>query len=87
MDVFIAVYLIACVHAADRGTCTKIYVTDNTQVQADGAPITMLGCMGREGAVTAKRFWDEHQDMHAKFEFGGWACCIGNKPENRKGQA
>lgn len=74
---FIAIYLIVCLNAANHDTCTKLPVTDSTQAQE--VPITMIGCMGLQGAITAQKYWAEHPGLHDKFEFGGWACKIGNQ--------
>jgi len=78
--VFIAVYLIICLHASNRATCSAVPVIDSTQDDT----ISMSGCMGLQGFATAMNFWNTHTELHAKFEFGGWACRVGNKkaPDN-----
>jgi hypothetical protein len=76
---FITVMLVACLNAANPATCTKLPITDNTQAQADDAPLTITGCMGVEGMETARKYWEEHPDLHKNYQFGGWACRIGNK--------
>jgi hypothetical protein len=46
MSGFVAVYLIVCLNAASHDTCTKLPITDNTQVQADGTrPLDTLSAM------------------------------------------
>jgi hypothetical protein len=61
-------------------------VTDNTQAQPDGSEMTMMDCMGVEGMNSAKKFWEEHQDIRAVYQFGGSSCQIGNqKAPDRSG--
>jgi len=82
MGGFIALYLIVCVQADNHGTCTKLPIIDSTQ-----ADLTMAGCMGVEGQVSALKYWQEHSDLHKNFQYGGWACRIGNKKAPDKGSA
>jgi hypothetical protein len=79
MNGFIALYLIACLDPTNHNTCVSLPVTDSTQAQPDGSEMTMTGCMGIEGANSAKKFWEDHEDMHKAYHFGGWSCQIGNK--------
>jgi hypothetical protein len=87
MSGFIAVYLIVCLNAANHETCTKLPITDNTQAQADGVELTISGCQGIQGAISAQKYWEEHSDLHKKFQFGGWACQVGNKKAPDRGGA
>jgi hypothetical protein len=79
MNGFIALYLIACLDPTNHNTCVSLPVTDSTQAQPDGSEMSMMGCMGIEGANSAKKFWEDHPDMHKAFHFGGWSCQVGNK--------
>jgi hypothetical protein len=79
MNGLIALYLIACLDPTNHNTCVSLPVTDSTQAQPDGSEMTMTGCMGIEGANSAKKFWEDHEDMHKAYHFGGWSCQIGNK--------
>ena len=74
MATFIAVYLVVCLNAAVHGTCSQLPITDSTE-----QPLTMVGCLGQQGEVSAQRYWEAHPDLHATFQYGGWACRIGNK--------
>jgi hypothetical protein len=49
--------------------------------------MTIVGCMGVEGMSSAKKFWEEHQDIHNVYQFGGWSCRIGNKKGPDRGHA
>ena len=79
MHGFIALYLIACLDPTNHNTCVSLPVTDSTQAQPDGSEMSMMGCIGIEGANSAKKFWEDHPDMHKAYHFGGWSCQIGNK--------
>ena len=63
MHGFIALYLIACLDPTNHKTCVSLPVTDSTQAQPDGSEMNMMGCMGIEGANSAKKFWEDHPDM------------------------
>jgi hypothetical protein len=78
MNGFIALYLIACLDPINHNTCVSLPVTDSTQAQPDGSEMSMMGCMGIGGANSAKKFWEDHPDMHNAYHFGGWSCQIGN---------
>jgi hypothetical protein len=84
--VFLAVYLLVCTAPGNPATCTKLPITDSTQGQPDGSELTLTGCMGVQGAESARRYWDAHPDIQKHFYFGGWACQVGNKkaPDNGK---
>jgi hypothetical protein len=84
---FVAVYLVICLNAANHATCTKLPVTDSTQVQPDGQEISMTGCLGLQGALSAQKYWAQHADLHEKFQYGGWACQVGNKKAPDRGGA
>jgi hypothetical protein len=43
--------------------------------------------MGVEGANSAKKFWEDHPDIHKAYHFGGWSCQIGNKKAPDRGHA
>jgi hypothetical protein len=60
MHGFIALYLIACLDPTNHNTCVSLPVTDSTQAQTDGSEMSMMGCMGIEGANSAKKFWEDH---------------------------
>ena len=77
MSTFIGIFLVVCLNATVPGTCTSLPITDNTEAQADDAPLTMTGCMGVEGQVTALKYWEAHPDLHEKFQYGGWRCQVG----------
>jgi hypothetical protein len=62
MHGFIALYLIACLDPTNHNTCVSLPVTDSTQAQPDGSEMSMMGCMGIEGANSAKKFWEDHPD-------------------------
>jgi hypothetical protein len=62
MNGFIALYLIACLDPTNHNTCVSLPVTDSTQAQPDGSEMSMMGCMGIEGANSAKKFWEDHPD-------------------------
>ena len=49
--------------------------------------MSLMGCMGIEGANSAKKFWEDHPDMHKVYHFGGWSCQIGNKKAPDRGHA
>src|SRR5215831_9497434 len=85
MSGFIALYLIACLDPINHNTCVSLPVTDSTQAQPDGSEMSMMGCMGVEGANSAKKFWEDHPDMHKAYHFGGWSCQIGNKKAPDRG--
>jgi hypothetical protein len=70
MNGFIALYLIACLDPTNHKTCVSLPVTDSTQAQPDGSEMSMMGCMGIEGANSAKKFWEDHPDMHKAYHFG-----------------
>ena len=74
MNGFIALYLIACLDPTNHNTCVSLPVTESTQAQPDGSEMSMTGCMGIEGANSAKKFWEDHPDMHKAYHFGGWSC-------------
>jgi hypothetical protein len=82
--VFVVLYLIACVDLTNRDTCVRVAVTDNTQAQPDGLEMNMSGCMGVQGVISARRYWEEHPDMHETFKFGDWSCEIGNHKQPKK---
>ena len=84
---FIALFLIACLDPTNHNTCVSLPVTDSTQVQPDGYEMSMMGCMGIEGANSAKKFWQDHPDMHKAYHFGGWSCQVGNKKAPDRGHA
>ena len=50
MNCFIALYLIACLDPINHNTCVSLPVTDSAQAQPDGSEMSMMGCMGVEGA-------------------------------------
>lgn len=80
MTPFITVLLVVCLNAANHDTCTKIPITDSSQAQEENVPpVSMAGCLSLQGLLTAKKYWDEHPDLHEKFQFGGVACQIGNR--------
>ena len=85
MHGFIALYLIACLDPSNHTTCVSLPVTDSTQAQPDGSEMSMMGCMGIEGANSAKKFWEDHPDMHEVYHFGGWSCQVGNKKAPDRG--
>jgi hypothetical protein len=62
-------------------------VTDSTQAPPDGSEMSMMGCTSIEGANSAKKFWEDHPDMHKVYHFGGWSCQIGNKKAPDRGHA
>jgi hypothetical protein len=62
MHGFIALYLIACLDPTNHNTCVSLPVTDSTQAQPDRSEMSMMGCMGIEGANSAKKFWEDHSD-------------------------
>ena len=86
MHSFIALYLIACLDPTNHNTCVSLPVTDSSQAQPDGSEMSMMGCMGIEGANSAKKFWEDHPDMHKAYHFGGWSCQIGNKKAPDRGK-
>jgi hypothetical protein len=49
--------------------------------------MSMMGCMGIEGANSAKKFWEDHPDMHKAYHFGGWSCQIGDRKAPDRGHA
>jgi hypothetical protein len=63
---FIALYLIACLDPTNHNTCGSLPVTDSTQAQPDGSEMSMMGCIGIEGANSAKKFWEDHPDGYAQ---------------------
>jgi hypothetical protein len=67
MHGFIALYLIACLDPTNHNTCVSLPVTDSTQAQPDGSEMSIMGCMGIEGANSAKKFWEDHPDMHKAY--------------------
>ena len=81
MTGFIALYLMACLDPINHNTCVSLPVTDSTQAQPYGSEMSMIGCMGVEGANSAKKFWEE------AYHFGGWSCQIGNKKAPDRGHA
>ena len=87
MHGFIALYLIACLDPTNHNTCVSLPVTDSTQAQPDGSEMSMMGCMGIEGANSAKKFWEDHPDMHKAYRFGGWSCQVKNKKAPDRGHA
>ncbi len=87
MNGFIALYLIACLDPTNDNTCVSLPVTDSTQAQPDGSEISMMGCIGIEGANSAKKFWEDHPDMHKAYHFGGWSCQVANKKAPDRGHA
>jgi hypothetical protein len=87
MESFVAVYLVVCLNTAARVGCTNLPITDNTQAQDNGAAVNMAGCLGLEGFNTAIKYWNEHADLHEKFQYGGWACQVGNKKAPDRGGA
>ncbi len=84
MGTFVALYIVICVNAAVHGTCSKLPITDSTQTEV---PLTMVGCLGQQGEVSARRYWEAHSDLHAMFQYGGWACRVGNKKASDTGGA
>ena len=60
MNGFIALYLIACLDPTNHNACVSLPVTDSTQAQPDGSEMSMMSCMGIEGANSAKKFWEDH---------------------------
>lgn len=87
MNGFIALYLIACLNPANHNTCVSLPVSDNTQAQPDGSEMTMMGCMGVEGMISARKYWEDHEDIRKVYSFGGWSCQIGNKKVPDPGHA
>ena len=87
MNGFIALYLIACIDPTNHNTCVSLPITDSTQAQTDGSEMSIMGCMGIEGANSAKKFWEDHPDMHKAYRFGGWSCQVGNKKAPDRGHA
>jgi hypothetical protein len=81
MHGFIALYLIACLDPANHNTCVSLPIADSTQAQRDGSEMSV------EGANSAKRYWDEHDDIRKVYQFGGWSCQIGNKKAPDPGHA
>ena len=43
--------------------------------------------MGVQGANSAKKYWEEHDDIRKVYHFGGWSCQVGNKKVPDKGHA
>jgi hypothetical protein len=82
MSAFIGLFLVVCLNPANHATCTKLPIVDSTQVE-----LTMTGCMGVEGQVSAIKYWEEHPDLHKAYQFGGWSCQIGNKKAPDRGAA
>ena len=87
MHGFIALYLIACLNPANHNTCVSLPVADSKQAQPDGAEMSMMECMGVVGANSAKKYWEEHDDIRKVYQFGGWSCQIGNKKAPDRGHA
>jgi hypothetical protein len=56
MNGFIALYLIACLDPVNHNTCVSLPVTDSAQAQPDGSEMSMIGCLGVQGANSAKKF-------------------------------
>jgi hypothetical protein len=77
---FVSVFLVVCVVLGDPATCTRLPIIDNTQEAA----VTMMGCLGSQGEVTARSYWETHKELHKNYHFGGWACQIGNKKATDK---
>jgi hypothetical protein len=87
MSGFIALYQIAGLDPTNHSTCVSLPVADSTQAQPDGSEMTMMGCMGTEGMISAKKYWEEHQDIRTVYHFGGWSCQIGNEKAPDRGHA
>jgi hypothetical protein len=87
MNGFLALYLIACLDPTNHNTCVSLPVTDSTQAQPDGSQMSMMGCLGIQGGNSAKKFWEDHPDMHKAYHFGGWSCQVGNKKAPDRGHA
>jgi hypothetical protein len=73
MNGFTALYLIACLDPTNHNACVSLPVVDSTEAQPDGSEMTMMGCMGAEGMNSAKKYWEEHQDIRTVYRFGGSA--------------
>lgn len=84
---FVTVMLVICLNVSTRLGCTDIPVTDTTQAQDDKQEVNMTGCLGTQGFFTAQKFWNEHVDLHDHYQFGGWACKLGNKKAPDGGRA
>ncbi len=79
MNCFIALYLIACLNPINHNICVSAPVTDSAQARPGGSEMSMMGCVGIEGANSAKNYWEDRPDMHEAYHFGGWSYQIGNK--------
>jgi hypothetical protein len=75
---YITLYAIVCLNLAQDGTCVREMVTDSAQ-----NTMTIAGCLGVEGQVSAQKFVDQHP-LYRTWHLKGWACQIGNRrpPEN-----
>jgi hypothetical protein len=81
MSGFVTLLVIVCIHADKPDSCVSERVVDSTQ-----AEMTMAGCMGLEGLVSARQFVAGHP-LYKNWTLKGWRCQIGNRKAPDKGRA
>jgi hypothetical protein len=71
---FVDLLVTVCLSLSNPGSCVTELVTNSQQSE-----MTMTGCMGVEGEVSAHKWVDEHP-LYRTWKFKNWACKFGNKP-------
>jgi hypothetical protein len=61
-----------------NGACVTEPVVDSNQGE-----MTLAGCLGIEGMISAKQFVETHPRYHL-WQLRGWKCQIGSRPARRE---
>jgi hypothetical protein len=67
----ISLVAVICANILNPESCVREFVTDSTQNE-----MSMQGCLGMEGMVSAAHFVLKHP-IYSKWKMAGWKCVMG----------
>jgi hypothetical protein len=74
----ISLVAVICANILNPESCVKEFVTDNSQSE-----MSMSGCMGMEGMVSAVNFAIAHP-IYKNWKVAAWHCVLGKPPASSK---